>query len=298
MLKEIRRQIAEANDIAYVVEECKYKGDCLGTCPKCEAEVRYLEEQLQQRQLLGKAVMVAGLSAGLLSMASCGNGGGNRDSGDKLLYGTPKDSTEICPVKPYTDHTMGESPLPVRSKDSLREPERKVIDEEKVEKAVDDENHKRDKKEKSEIKEKPQLVASPEKTEKAAIPSNEEKPQAAKVKEDAISADDSNTLPFFGEIVSQMPSFPGGNGALMKYLKENVKYPDQCVNEKIEGRVIVGFVVNEDGSISDVEIKKSANPMLDKEALRVVSAMPKWVPGEENGKPVKTSYNIPITFKL
>ena len=73
ILKEIRRQIAEANDIEYVVEECQYKGDCLGTCPKCEAEVRYLEEQLHQRQLLGKAAMVAGISAGLLTMSSCGS---------------------------------------------------------------------------------------------------------------------------------------------------------------------------------------------------------------------------------
>ena len=69
ILKEIRRQIAEANDIEYVVEECQYKGDCKGTCPKCEAEVRYLEEQLHQRQILGKAVMVAGLSLGVISNA-------------------------------------------------------------------------------------------------------------------------------------------------------------------------------------------------------------------------------------
>ena len=73
ILKEFRRQIAEANDIEYVVEECQYRGDCLGTCPKCEAEVRYLEEQLHQRQLLGKAAMVAGISAGLLTLGSCGN---------------------------------------------------------------------------------------------------------------------------------------------------------------------------------------------------------------------------------
>ena len=71
ILKEIRRQIAEANDIEYVVEECQYKGDCLGTCPKCEAEVRYLEQQLHQRQLLGKAVMLAGVSASLLTLSSC-----------------------------------------------------------------------------------------------------------------------------------------------------------------------------------------------------------------------------------
>lgn len=66
ILKEIRRQIAEANDIEYVVEECQYKGDCKGTCPKCEAEVKYLENQLHKRQMLGKAVVVAGLSLGVI----------------------------------------------------------------------------------------------------------------------------------------------------------------------------------------------------------------------------------------
>ena len=71
ILKEIRQQIAEANDIEYVVEECQYRGDCLGTCPKCEAEVRYLEEQLHQRQLLGKAAMVAGISVGMFTLSSC-----------------------------------------------------------------------------------------------------------------------------------------------------------------------------------------------------------------------------------
>ncbi len=68
ILKEIRRQIAEANDIEFVTSECRYKGDCLGTCPKCEAEVRYLEQQLRSRQLMGKAVVLAGLSAGAIAM--------------------------------------------------------------------------------------------------------------------------------------------------------------------------------------------------------------------------------------
>ena len=81
ILKEIRRQIAEANDIEYVTEECQYKGDCLGTCPKCEAEVRYLEQQLHQRHLLGKAAMIAGVSVGMLTLSSC-NGTGQRLQGD------------------------------------------------------------------------------------------------------------------------------------------------------------------------------------------------------------------------
>ena len=80
-LKEIRLQVARANDIPYEPTECKHKGDCLGTCPKCEAEVRYLEQQLHQRQLLGKAAMIAGVSVGMLTLSSC-NGTGQRLQGD------------------------------------------------------------------------------------------------------------------------------------------------------------------------------------------------------------------------
>jgi len=81
ILKEIRRRIAEANDIEFVTSECRYKGDCLGTCPKCEAEVRYLEQQLRSRQLMGKAVVLAGLSAGMIAFSGCGSSP-NRSSGN------------------------------------------------------------------------------------------------------------------------------------------------------------------------------------------------------------------------
>ena len=93
ILKEIRRQIAEANDIEYVVEECQYMGDCKGTCPKCEAEVRYLEEQLHQRQILGKAVMVAGLSLGVIS---------NAMAQDVALVETPSDTIVSVLTKEVT----------------------------------------------------------------------------------------------------------------------------------------------------------------------------------------------------
>ena len=71
ILKEIRRQIAEANGIEFATSECRYKGDCLGTCPKCEAEVRYLEQQLRARSLAGKAIALAGISAGIMLMSGC-----------------------------------------------------------------------------------------------------------------------------------------------------------------------------------------------------------------------------------
>ena len=73
ILKDIRRQIAEANDIEYITSECQYKGDCTGTCPKCESEVRYLEHQLERRRMAGKAITLLGLSAGIIAMNACAN---------------------------------------------------------------------------------------------------------------------------------------------------------------------------------------------------------------------------------
>ena len=199
ILKEIRRQIAEANDIEYVVEECQYKGECLGTCPKCEAEVRYLEQQLHQRQLLGKAVMVAGISAGLLSLSSCGN-------------------------EMYDQINTSEEAEIIRGKEPLFE--------------------------------------------------------------------------MVGELVEQMPSYPGGAYALMEFLKKNVNYPEQAYNDSIQGRVVCSFVVERDGSLSDLKIVKSVHPLLDKEALRVLSLMQNWNPGKQNGEPVKVKYTLPVVFRL
>lgn len=82
ILKDIRRQIAEANDIEFVTSECRYQGDCLGTCPKCEAEVRYLEQQLRARSLAGKAVALAGISAGLIFMPSCSSSASDSSNND------------------------------------------------------------------------------------------------------------------------------------------------------------------------------------------------------------------------
>jgi len=94
ILKEIRRQIAEANDIEFVTSECRYKGDCLGTCPKCEAEVRYLEQQLRSRQLMGKAVVLAGLSAGMIAFSGCGSSSNQTADDSDNLQGEPMELLE------------------------------------------------------------------------------------------------------------------------------------------------------------------------------------------------------------
>lgn len=100
------------------------------------------------------------------------------------------------------------------------------------------------------------------------------------------------------QVVEQQPSFPGGREELFKYLAYNVRYPIDAAKNKIEGRVLVTFVVEHDGSISNVNVANSVYPSLDKESIRVVSGMPKWIPGKANGKTVRVKYTIPITFRL
>ena len=100
------------------------------------------------------------------------------------------------------------------------------------------------------------------------------------------------------DVVEQMPSFPGGQGALMNYLNSNIKYPVIAEENGIQGRVVVQFVVGKDGSISNVHVVKSVDPSLDKEAVRVVKNMPKWIPGKLNGQSVNVRYTLPVTFRL
>ena len=99
-------------------------------------------------------------------------------------------------------------------------------------------------------------------------------------------------------VVEEQPEFPGGQAALMEYLRKNIKYPAICRENNIQGRVLIQFVVNRDGSIVDPEVVRSVEPHLDKEALRVISSMPKWKPGLQRGKPVRVKFTVPVNFKL
>lgn len=100
------------------------------------------------------------------------------------------------------------------------------------------------------------------------------------------------------DVVEQMPSFPGGNSALMQFLSKNIKYPVVAEENGIQGRVICIFVVERDGRVTDVHVVKSVDPSLDKEAVRVVSSMPNWIPGKQNGSAVRVKYTLPVTFRL
>ena len=100
------------------------------------------------------------------------------------------------------------------------------------------------------------------------------------------------------EVVEQMPTFKGGDAALMKYLSENIKYPKAAEKAGEQGRVVVNFIVEKDGAISNVNIVRSVTPTLDAEAVRVIKAMPKWVPGKQDGQFVRVKYNVPVSFRL
>lgn len=223
-LKDIRREIAKANDIEYEPRECKHEGDCLGTCPACEAEVSYLERQLDLRRKLGKAVAVVGISAGLAGLAACGS---------KKAVASPEIDGGKLQGEPTVPELAGIPMIPTTI----------------IEANVD--------------------------TAKACATTMEEK--------------------IFGDISETMPMFRGGNNGLKEYIRQNLRYP-MNFEDSIQGRVIVSFTVNEDGSLSDAKIAKSLHEQLDAEALRLVNEMPKWVPAKRNGKAVKVKYVLPVTF--
>ena len=199
----IRKEIADANGIEYSPEECHFKGECRGTCPKCEQEVKDLEYELRLRQVAGTAIKVAGVAAGIVAMTACSNG--------------------------------------------------------KIQRTVSD---------------------------------NAKQWRAAVIKPTA----DPDSSKIFGA-AEEMPSFPGGEKALMQYIKDNTYYPEEMCEGAAQGRVMVGFVINEDGSISDVKVLRSLTPELDEVAVKIVKGMPKWNPGKQNGKAVKTKYTVPVSFR-
>lgn len=100
------------------------------------------------------------------------------------------------------------------------------------------------------------------------------------------------------EVAEVMPSYPGGDKELMKFLSDNLKYPVVDMEQGTQGRVVLRFVVGIDGNITDVKVLRSLSPTTDKEAIRVVKSMPKWIPGRQNGKPVPVFFSLPVRFKL
>lgn len=262
VLKTIRKQVADANEIKYEPHECHYEGECRGTCPACEAEVRYIERELDLRRQLGKAVAVVGISAGLSALSGCGDKAKMVDNVSDVAYKSPVDTVIVekdpTTIKKRTAPFKAPAPK-AENKDSA------ALDEEMV------------------------MVMG-----MTGGVEPDPEPRAIPL---PIIPQEEDPSKVFG-VVEQMPSFPGGDKMLMDYLKEHIRYPKALAESCIQGRVICTFVVEKDGSISDVKVVKSLDPLLDKEAVRVVSGMPKWTPGKQNGVTVKVKYTIPVTFRL
>lgn len=100
------------------------------------------------------------------------------------------------------------------------------------------------------------------------------------------------------DVVETLAEFPGGRKECMKFLAENVKYPDECIKQRIQGVVIVSFVVNKEGDVEEIKTVRSPNPTLAKEAERVVKLMPKWKPAMQDGKKVRCRFKLPVNFRL
>ena len=132
--------------------------------------------------------------------------------------------------------------------------------------------------------------------EKKEVPPPPPPKESKVVKAEAMAPQDEE-VPIF-TVVEEMPEYPGGMKALYSYLGENIKYPDEAKKNGISGTVYITYVVEKDGSVSNAKVLRGASPELDKEAVRVVSAMPKWKPGKQKGIPVRVQYNLPIKFAL
>ncbi len=122
-----------------------------------------------------------------------------------------------------------------------------------------------------------------------------QKTEKQEVKEEA-SAKPNDERAF--DVVEEMPQFPGGMQALMEFLSKNIRYPKEAFEANKQGRVIANFVIEKDGSISEAKVVKSVDPALDEEAVRVINAMPNWMPGRQSGKAVRVKYTVPINFRL
>ena len=136
--------------------------------------------------------------------------------------------------------------------------------------------------------------------EETTIATSEETNQAVEIKyvPVAVEEEEPEEQTIF-EVVEQMPEFPnGGMAGLMQYLSKNIKYPTIAQENGTQGRVTVQFVVNRDGSIVDAKVLRGVVPYLDKEAIRVISSMPKWKPGMQRGKAVRVKYTVPVMFRL
>lgn len=255
-LKQVRKQIADANGIPYEVTDCKHQGDCRGTCPKCEAELRYIENQLSLRRAAGMAVTVVGLSLGVATTFSACTSPQKTNVADasEPESKVANDVDEIIMLEgdvciPVTETSPLDS-TPAMKKE-IEDIELPVLGD------VDD-------------------------------------IEVTLVDEHVRADGESGGSDAIYDVVDEGPEFPGGEYALMLYISKNLRIPPEIDSPE---RVVLSFVVEKDGSISNIEVLHSASELYAEVAIRVVESMPKWKPGKVNGKAVRTKWMIPVSIR-
>lgn len=266
ILKEIRRRVAEANDIEYVTSECRYKGDCAGTCPRCEAEVRYLEEQLAFRRLAGKAVVLAGLTA----LSAC--------SGTNTAVPAAEVAAEALPDTAWCHIAETDGDI------AFNQPDTADI----IEIASPAEI--------SELLVVGEVELSGEDAPETDI-SDQDQSLNILVGTGKI---DEDYEPYSDRIynIAMVPVKPDVE-SIDKFIRENLQYPQAAIHDRAEGRVLVEIVVDSTGTISNKRLIKPIHPALDKEALRLVSLVDHVRPARlDNGKNVSCVYSVVVSFRL
>ena len=282
ILKEIRQQIAERNDIELFISECHYQGECKGTCPKCEAEVRYLENELNQRRQLGKAVALTGISLG---MAGAFTGCGTPAQKNTQTY---ERVVSVDMVK--IPDSLANAQLPPHKSEKMRFMPQ-VVELSELEGDI--------------IKEFPCVEDTAAKS---------LTPSVIEAKDEVDGVDTADFIALLGDVrsigdivedrenmvyqfVEEMPEYPGGEEKLRKFIKDNLVYPEGAHESRIQGTVYLSFVVEKDGNLSDIKVIRGIGGGCDEEAIRIVKKMPKWKPGKQGGENVAVKYTIPVIFR-
>ena len=264
-LKQVRKQIADANGIPYEVTECQHQGNCKGTCPKCESELRYIENQLSLRRAAGMAVSIVGLSLGVAAtFASCSA---------PQPAGPSQPSESVQPIPPsiqeeYEGEIILDGDVCAPESESVQDPN-------PLDQCIIEDNF--------------ELLAGGEDVEIDGMVTKEDY--------GPIEGEENDSEACF-TVVEEFPEFPGGTDSLMAFIKKNLRYPELLAESSILGRVTLSFVVEKDGSITDIQEMRSPSEYLTEEAIRVVQLMPKWKPGKQRGQAVRVKYMLPITFRL
>lgn len=236
-LKAIRKQIADANEINYSPEECHFKGECNGSSPKCEQDVRDLEYELRLRQVAGRAIKVVGIAAEFIAMTACSDGKPQRNASDMVTGDTT--IVEVAPLDP--NEIRGDIRTSFVEK-------KKFIEENRKEK----EASYNPSLEKKRLNDKRNIKGNPSK--------NQGKNTVTKSAIDIDSIENSKIF----DNTDEEASFPGGIAACMKYIADNFRYPNIQGDCSIQGRVVVTFIVNEDENLNDIKVKQSVYPALIK----------------------------------